>query len=56
MEDNYDEAHYNLAVCLFMQENFYNARFSIVKALHYSPKNEAYLELQREINLRIKDF
>jgi len=39
-----------------MQENFHNARFSIAKALHYNPKNDAYLELHREINLRIKDF
>ena len=52
--DNYDEAHYNLAVCLFMQENYYNAKFSIAKACQICPKNSAYMELQKEIGLRIK--
>ena len=47
IDDNYDEAHYNLAVCLFMQENYHNAKFAILKALQQSMKNEIYLELQK---------
>lgn len=43
MEDSYDEAHYNLAVCLFMQENYHNAKFSVAKALVYNPNNPNYL-------------
>lgn len=43
MDDHLDESHYNLAVCLFMQENYHNAKFAIVKALQYCPTNETYL-------------
>lgn len=56
LSDNYDEAHYNLAVCLFMQENYYNAKFAIAKAVQHAPRNATYLELQKEIGLRIKEF
>ena len=56
LNDGFDEAHYNLAVCLFMQENYYNAKFAIAKALQHAPRNPAYLELQREVGLRIKEF
>ena len=39
MYEEYDEAHYNLAVCLFVQENYYNAKLSITRALDYAPNN-----------------
>lgn len=39
LEDSLDEAHYNLAVSLFVQENYHNAKFAIMKALHHSPRN-----------------
>ena len=37
-----------------MQENYYNAKFSIAKAVQLNQKNQAYTELQKEIGLRIK--
>lgn len=43
MNDDFDEVHYNLAVCLYIQENYHNARLSIRKALEQQPKNEQYL-------------
>ena len=33
LNDGYDEAHYNMAVCLYMQENYFNAKLAIKKAL-----------------------
>ena len=41
--EEYDEAHYNLAVCLYVQENYYNAKLAITRALDHNPKNQAYL-------------
>jgi hypothetical protein len=38
-----------------MQENYYNAKFSVDKALIGTPNNPSYLELKKEINGRLKD-
>lgn len=43
INDKYDEVHYNLAVCLFLQQNYHQAKFAIVRALQLSVKNPAYL-------------
>jgi tetratricopeptide (TPR) repeat protein len=37
------EAHYNLAVCMFMQENYYNALLCAEKAVKIAPKGDGYL-------------
>jgi tetratricopeptide (TPR) repeat protein len=47
--ENYDEGHYNMAVCLYIQENFQYARLAIRKALDIQPKNESYIELEGHI-------
>ena len=48
-----DEAHYNLAVCLYIQENYFNAKLAILKAIEVNSMNENYHELRRNIELRI---
>lgn len=42
LNDHHDEAHYNLAVCLYIQENYYNAKYSIQKAIEINPLCEQY--------------
>ena len=41
------EAHYNLAVCHYQQENYYNASIYIDKALKHNPNNEVYKEMKK---------
>lgn len=43
LNENYDEAHYNLAVCLYQQSNYNNSKLAIDKALQLNPKQEHYL-------------
>jgi tetratricopeptide (TPR) repeat protein len=38
-----DECHYNLAVSLYMQQNYEIARTEVRKAIEMQPKNEVYL-------------
>ena len=51
--EQYDEAYYNLAVILYMQESYFNAKMNIEKALRFQPSNTAYLELLAAISQRI---
>ena len=39
MNDKFDEAYYNLAVILYNQSSYFNAKMNITKALHFDPKN-----------------
>lgn len=48
-----DEAYYNLAVILYQQNSFFNARMNIEKALLKST-NPNYLELRHHIEERIQ--
>ena len=43
MNENLDEAHYNMSVCSFLQENYYHAEIAINKALKLVPENENYI-------------
>jgi tetratricopeptide (TPR) repeat protein len=43
MNTHNDECYYNLAVCLYMNQSYDNARTAIRRALDMHPKNEAYL-------------
>ena len=45
-----------MSVCLYMQENYFNAKLAINKALEMQPFNEAYQELQRNIETRINHY
>lgn len=54
MNSHNDECHYNLAVCLYLQQNYENSKLSIKRALEIQPKNEAYLELEGHIGSKIK--
>lgn len=47
------EAHYNLAVCMYAQENYYNALLCIENALKLSPKETGYSELKDEIKQKL---
>jgi Flp pilus assembly protein TadD len=48
-----DEAFYNLAVILYQQESFFNARMNIDKALQLQ-NNNYYIELRSHIEERIQ--
>jgi tetratricopeptide (TPR) repeat protein len=56
MNDQLDEAHYNLAVCLFGQLNYNNALLSIKKAIDLYPTNMQYHELHKNIVTRINNY
>lgn len=43
IDEKYDEAYYNLAVMLYLQESYYNAKMNIDKAVRYQPKNTSYI-------------
>lgn len=47
LNPNLDEAHYNMAVCLFLQANYHHSQLSIDKALKLSPDNTHYKELHQ---------
>lgn len=56
LNDHHDEAHYNLAVCLYIQENYQFAKLSILKAIEINSSNESYHELSRNIDTRINHY
>jgi len=39
----YDEAYYNMGVCLYLQGNFHNSKQSVLKAIEIAPRNSDYL-------------
>jgi tetratricopeptide (TPR) repeat protein len=43
LNDKYDEAYYNLAVILYLQESYFNAKMNIDKAIRWQAKNPVYL-------------
>ena len=45
-----------MSVCLYMQENYFNAKLAIQKALGMQPDNEAYRELLTNIETRIDNY
>ena len=49
-----DECHYNLAVSLYVQQNYEMARMQVRKAIEMQPKNEAYLELEGHIIAKLR--
>lgn len=56
LNDHHDEAHYNLAVCLYSQENYHNAKLSILKAIEINSSNEHYHELKSNIETKITNY
>ena len=56
LNDQLDEAHYNLAVCLFGQLNYNNAKLAIQKAIDLNPTNMQYHELLKNIVTRIYHY
>jgi tetratricopeptide (TPR) repeat protein len=50
---HFDEAYYNMAVCLYLQNNFHNAHQALVKALDTAPRNPDYLELKKNVDMKI---
>ena len=56
MNDHNDEAHYNLAVCLYIQENYHNAKLAILKAIEINSSNENYHELSGNIDTRMNNY
>lgn len=53
INDKYDEAYYNLAVILYLQESYFNAKMNIDKAIRNNSKNPTYLQLLSAINERM---
>ena len=56
LNDHHDEAHYNLAVCLYIQENYQHAKLAIQKALEINAANESYQELRSNLEARINNY
>ena len=56
LNDHHDEAHYNLAVCLYIQENYHNAKLAILKAIEINSSNENYHELSGNIDTRMNNY
>jgi rhomboid protease GluP len=53
LNDKYDEAFYNLAVILYTQESYFNAKMNIDKAIALQPDNDQYQELLLAVKERI---
>lgn len=49
----FDEAYFNVAVILYRQESYFNAKMNIEKALTINKTEENYLELHSHIEERI---
>jgi rhomboid protease GluP len=49
----FDEAYFNVAVILYRQDSFFNAKMNIEKALRINNTQEHYLELHSHIQERI---
>jgi Flp pilus assembly protein TadD len=55
LNSKYDEAYYNLAVMLYLQESYFNALMNIEKAVNIQSQNVTYTELKAAIKERISN-
>jgi tetratricopeptide (TPR) repeat protein len=55
MNNQMEEAYFNLAVCFYIQDHFHQARFNVSLALKINPNNPDYLQLSHEIAARIQE-
>ena len=52
LNNEMDEAYYNLAVCLFLQGFFNECKLNVQKALRVNNKNPEYQELLKEVSAK----